>query len=371
MRMHRIMKEFKPIKQHTDVNNSIVSTIGLSVVAAIGINLLISGFVQNLGAAYANGLIVAGLFLVLFSMLYYIHRELSRLNNDYLYKGFFLYDQKNRDILSVPSYLFSLQMQNTLSSALASNTNIKKIWQENDIGVKRINLKAKRIIEHVETESDKLLDELIEYCVIEDLSAHLHDYFSNFNTNEIRKLDRNGVPELLNRNRFITWFSDDTGAITDLRDVLLEDLSLEENLDRISNEYTKPYSRFELVLPKDAVLKVKNNGVIIDHPLFEMTLSYGHSTRSADIPIDFIEKYLGLNEHDNMIHAYDFSVNMHIQFKKGGFFSSKRTKYAFWIDNFATSLNEALSTQAFNERINWDMISTLLQCESIRAENAK
>ncbi|MDO5131652.1 MAG: hypothetical protein Q4D81_01570 [Eubacteriales bacterium] len=248
-------------------------------------------------------------------------------------------------------------------SAYSNNKEIDDIWKKNEIGEIEYRRDEGYRIQLKITESDTVVSELIEYCILGVLSTHLMDYFSGFVGEEIKKLNRDDVPEMLKCNRFLKWFSEPSGDEEAFRDVLFSEMSSQEKAEKLAAiSCKKPFSRFEIALPKDGTLIKRNDSIVIDHPLFSVELSSIYKGYGAYIPVGFETRYLGLGNGRGRYRFFGFSIILYAKFKKRAFFSKNRKKYSLWIDSFAKRLSDFASSDAFFARIGWETANTVIEC---------
>lgn len=357
------MKKFEPVSHFESEIKTWEDVLITSIFAAIGVNLLVSGLALWLEKNYYIVFIISGLFICAVTTVLFLVRKLKALETNEEITGFFAYDREKRDIIRVPGYEIEERMWLNMLSVHSDNKEIDDIWRKNEIGKVEFRRDEGFHIQVKITESDSIVSELIEYCILEVLSAHLIDYFSSFAEEEIKKLNRDDVPEMLKCNRILKWFSEPSGDEETVRGILFSEMSSQEKAEKlVAISRKKPFSRFEIVLPKDGLLIKRNDSIVIDHPLFSVELSSIYKGTGANIPAGFETRYLGLSDSVGRYGFFGFSITLCAKFKKRAFFSKSRKKYSLWIDSFAKRLSEFASSDAFFARIGWDTANTVIKC---------
>ena len=361
------MKVLEPIKHYESEINSWKNVILSSILAAIGVNLFVSGIVMILRNDYAILLLISGVIIFIGTACYYIIGQLRRLKKNQLFTGFFVYNRKQKRIVNVPRYEIAEYLWQEMMSICHHNKELKAIWEANEIGViEKVGTDPYRY-QIVTTESDMLIKELLEYCVLMQLSTNLTGYFSGYKEDEIQVLERNEMPDILDGNRILSWFSEDNTAEFEAFDKLLSDegISPAKRIELIKTvPIPKPFSRFEMALPKDGKIKRISNGIIIEHPLFSLRIIFNYNGSNAYIPNSFEKWYLNYDNDDGGYSYLTFSINCLLSFKLRAFFSRKRKAYSQWIDHFWERLDEFISEDRFFKRIGWETANTVLECVS-------
>ena len=268
------MKTTEPIKNYESEINSWKNVVLSSILAAIGVNLFVSGIVMMLNSDCAIVLLIAGAIIFIGTACYYIVSQLKKLKKQQFITGFFVYDRKQKRIVDVPRYEVAEHLWLEMMSICHHNKELKAIWEANEVGViERVGSDLYRY-QIVTTESDILFKELLEYCVLMELSTNLTGYFSGYNNDEIKILKRDEMPDILAGNRILSWFSEDNTEEFKTFDTLVfdENISPDKRMELLKTlPIPKPFSRFEMALPKDGKIKRISDGVIIEHPLFSLT----------------------------------------------------------------------------------------------------
>ncbi len=201
------MKYINEIKKQKE---STINIVLYSVILGVIINIISNalGLILDIKPwIYLVSGIGVSVLLIGLTLIY----NIVKLNQTIKYNGAFIVDEKNdNDFITIPNYKISEDMADYLKSAFCENEAIKNIWQQGNfktfdfIGVdKDKNLIAKT------NESTNMLIELIEYCLLENLSTFIGDYFNLRHMNEnVIKLDQNSVPDILLNNRFMKLFSE-------------------------------------------------------------------------------------------------------------------------------------------------------------------
>ena len=119
MKNNHIISNFKETKAKS------FEVIILSICMALGVNLLASGIMLLVEEELAIAFIVIGIFLAISTFIIIFMRLLKSLNKHEKIKGFFIYDNQEHDIVKVPAYGISEDMNKYLNTAFEENDAIK------------------------------------------------------------------------------------------------------------------------------------------------------------------------------------------------------------------------------------------------------
>jgi len=111
--------------------------------------------------------------------------------------------------------------------------------------------------------ASRLLDEALQFVLLEELSTHLSTYFTNSNSDQISELSREDIPAFLLQNRVLNLLT----TPIEQRDVFLKAFPSQENrpdgvLYSLWGSDGSMYSRFDLNLPKDSKVSFLSRGAL-------------------------------------------------------------------------------------------------------------
>lgn len=253
--------------------------------------------------------------------------KVKALNQTLEIKGFFVYNGKDKRLISVPQYKISTDMNNYLTAAFCENPALKTLWEQDDIAkIKIVGANKEKRAMGIVTHAGALFVELLEYCVIEKLSTQLCDFFNNNGEkSHIREMQKSDIPDILLQNRFLKLFSEDMiNRAAFVSEMVSNDEKSPKSIGKVvyaTNSSGAIYSRFDLVLPQNSSIKRKSkNEIVIDSPLFCITISCLYGGFGTVLPCGFYKYYLGLNSASRDYRDYQFNVNIDIKFKLRSFF---------------------------------------------------
>ncbi|EHU5198709.1 hypothetical protein M2G95_21395 [Vibrio vulnificus] len=272
--------------------------------------------------------------------------------------GFLIYSDKSNSIVSVPRYDLSEEVCDYLSSAFSENEALKRQWDSQPIA----NL-YKRDVDRQYKASMSLIQEAIEYYVLESLSTHLTDYFNKekYDDSELKYFQRNDVPSVLFTNRFMELFS----SPMENRLPFMDGEGVSEGTVVMSvGKNGERYSRFDLVLPKDAKIFRDNDSVVIETSKFKLKLSASFDGYGYVTPVAFEKHYLGMESFRDSL-AFKVGFRAEVDFKWLSTVSPTKWDYHEWLDGFFESIEKEMSADKFFEKISWETVSTMIQCKQI------
>lgn len=333
----------------------------VSILIALGVNLMATGVISLLKiSSQPIMLIVLGMLFslgVIFIVILYDYRKLNKTIN---YEGFFIYNQKTHNIYNIKEYEIVENMSYYLKAALSENKALKNIWIKNGLRVDYIDENGNYILKT--SKSCDILNELIEYCILNRLCTHLDSYFKLNKLNDIKVIDRYEIPDILLENRFLKIFSEDINNREYFIDCI-PDKNEDEEFVSINGKEGTLYEKFELLLPRNSKIKRKNkNTILIDNYIFTISLSCMYDGYSSLVRRCFFRKYIHSNDSFNDVEPYRFDVGVSIKFKPISIFCLRKKEYYLWADSFLEELSEYISKDAFFAKINWNTVSTLMRC---------
>lgn len=332
---------------------NLIEVIIVVIFAALGINLVTDGLILHTGLTPLAS-VVLGLVVCLISIFYFVARVFGRRTRFRCYEGFFIYHKKNNKVMPVPRYDFSEDLSQYLKAAFFENKALKSIWEKEPLRDVFLQKKLRTF---------KLIREATEYFVLSKFSTHLTDYFNDdkFRKENLKEFQRNDVPDVLLKNRFLELFSKP-----------MEDRPpfVDKSLDKKGDGKTVAayidgaiYERFDLVLPKESVVRrVSENKVAIETKRFIINIAVRFDGVNAYIPLDFEEHYLSVDDPIKNILEFCFFVDVQVFFKFGALLSRTGWGYYQWIDSFLEVLDKSISQSAFFESIGWNTAMTVIKC---------
>lgn len=347
----------------------------ISIILALGVNILVSGIIGLLHLDNENVVFVLiGVCLVFIAMFVFYYSNLKTLKRQIKYNGFFILRNDPKMIVSVEEYGISKDMQQYLKAIFAENKAVQRIW-ESDNSLSEHPRKRNLSNAAADVTSDiSILHELIEYCVLDQLSINLSSYFDNSGLNKVETHERADVADILLSNRFLKQFSEDMSNRDIFSDmpVPIEPGDKPKERKKIIRAFLASgaiYNRFEITLPKNSKVTRLDNKIIISTRMFTIEISIIIPCFSTVLPSQFASSYLGLNQF-NDFKSYEFYVEMSFKFKKRFMFSAANWAYYKWAMIFIEKLDEYLSKEHFFKRINWDTIRTFLKCDEVLSTKA-
>lgn len=356
------MKKYsdKPINRLRTKKNNIVYIFIVSILLALAVNLLVYGLSELL--PIANYIyIIASVSIMLICLIVYIVIETKRNNRLLTFKGFFVFDEKNKKLLRVPLYEISSDMSRFLQSAFVENKAILNIWQ-NGICNKNNNDET-----NFKAMSD-LLIELIEYCILDKMSTYVTDHFNKINNKKYKIVEygRNELAEILLSNRFIKLFTEPM----ENREAFI---NINKNLNRIcrvvndNNRETilaysssgAEYRSLFFELPQGTKINRTDKGALkINMRSFEIKIRINFEGYCTFIPTSFHEFFL--NKPSDNLTDFNFDVQIQVKNKLKSIISPIKWIEYDWIDGFIDKLENYLDKERYFSEIDWKKLEANL-----------
>lgn len=364
------MSKIEPIKKsQQEVQNGLENMYTL-VLCALGVNLAAVGITQLIADNSRVWLLLIGILICLGSLFLFTYRRLQAIDKHIMMNGFIIYNKKGKDLVSVPRYTISERMWNYIH--YCGDAEIRKIWNNSSIGQISTDTKNDEVIikEREYTECDQLICELLEYCILKQLTDSVDLHYHSFSESEICVLSKNDIPEALRKNRFLKWLSEEKEKDNSVpRKVvqLVEDRTFEGKgrrvlAEAVMSDTPNMYELFELILPKKGKIEILDQKIVLEHPLFSLQVKYDYPGADAGLSPRFLQWYLGIDKESKDYVSVGFNVSIDVRFKYKSLVYSKWKRWYTWMDSFVNHMNEYLSQEAFFDSINWDTTNTVMEC---------
>jgi hypothetical protein len=191
---------------------NIVNVIIPTIIASLGVNVLAYGILQLTSLNFYLVLFLGAGFTVT-SMLYFVAIMLSKRKKGKSYHGLFIVDY-DKKLISVNRYKYSQDVSRYFEAAFAENQDIKRIWdksfeKKSQLKTDREEEKINHVKEFLNKPDKQLITDATEYYVLKALSLHLSTSFNDakFKEENLQKLERNDISNILTQNRFLDLFS--------------------------------------------------------------------------------------------------------------------------------------------------------------------
>ncbi len=334
---------------------NVLEVIFIAIFIAFGVNLA-AGSVPVLTRLTPIWSLSIGILVCLLSVAYFLLRSFGGRTRLRKYEAFFVYDVEKNHVIPVPRYGFSTLLSAHLKAAFLEDKALKLIWDAEPLRQGHETLEKER----KNRRSLQLVCEATEYLVLRELSSHLSVYFSDskFKEHNLREFQRDDMPDVLLKNRFMELlsrppedripFMDDPDQRSDVKviGILGKDGAI--------------YEHFTLVLPKDTtVRRIEKHSVKIATRRLAITITVGCNAWDTFIPDAFGRHYLHIDDYDITRHrALAVNVTARVEFRLGALFSPTGWEYYRWLDSFLDKLNDMISAPRFFERIGWESALT-------------
>lgn len=333
-----------------------------AIVVGTGINLTTSSLMEDdfIHKRKAVVYLIVGVVLILSSLVYFFLKLYGDKTKSKRIEGILFVSHKNKELIECDGYRISEDLGN-FTKGISSEDGVSKIILDN-------------FYQKKETQKGfELINEAIEYFLIERLSTHLTDFYSNkrFDKKNIREFNRNDIPDILLSNRFLETFSKPMNQ----REAFYKDgIENEKSTGTIVMSYGKNgqiFSRFDLVLPKNSkVTRVSKNCISIDTGRIVLNFKIACYGAGAVPPRGFMELFTG-HKHYSEYNCYSIQIDIDINFKIGALITRKGWEYYEWIDSFLQSIESKASSDYYFKNINWKSNYALLKVAFSKLNDTK
>ncbi len=313
----------------------------------------------------------------------------KRMSFDEDFEATIFFQPSTKQLVEVRGYEFSKEISRTLQAVEAENRSIFSDWtkdplvperrshqtgvdekdesSEKDrkdgksyVAISRINVEDD--VPDLRPKSAHLLEEIIQFCMLDALSTHLSGHFNNSENASIQELHRKDIPGLLQTNRVLNLLT----TPIEQRDIFLEAFPDAENrpVGEIHGVWCSDgaiYSKFDLTLPKGSKASALDSQTIrieTSRLIFDMKASY--SGMSAVVPRVFESKYVRIDPDD--LETRTVKVELKGRVKPLALLSAKGWEDYTWLDSFRAEIKSEWVFEEFMKRIGWESLSAYIYC---------
>ncbi|OPG98841.1 hypothetical protein B2I21_11005 [Chryseobacterium mucoviscidosis] len=357
---------------------NVIRFISITILLSFGLNVIAGSITLTSGFNAQTGFWLGGAVLLLV-LCYLIRIVFKSLRKFITIDSFIIHDKNENSLLDIDRYKFSRKINEYLVSAISEDKDIKAIWDREPIGCYHT---VDDWIHGRISKSKIVIEELVEYFIIEELSAHLTDYFNDdkYNEKKLQKIGRNEVPEVLFQNRFLNLFSKpmEERASFEINKNKVEEppkeyivngkkvvLKVGETVSAYGKDGAR-FNRFDLVLPRNSKVKrIDKNTIRLITDRFDIDIFVRFEEENYYPPDGFIEHYLcpGIDRTDSFFRheGYKINIELRIKFKILKFLVNGKWEFFYWLDSYLDKINKDMSADLYFERINWESTYTILE----------
>lgn len=325
-----------------------------ALVLAFGVNLLASGIVSEFGLQARSQLLIAVLTIIL-AIALFARKVFAASTLEKRILGVVVYEKETNQLLRLPRYPLSESVSGYFSSLFAENSALLRHWNDEPLSKQfdfdtRLGTVKKR-----RPQSALLLQEAVEYFVLDKLSTHLTDYF---NKREIKggaliELGREDVPSVLFKNRFLEAFSRPMAERPAFVDHASRSERPEGEVVAAFGPGNVRFDRFDLVLPKKSVVSRESTGAVrIETPRLTLKIEAVFEGFNSLLPPSLVRFVLGRQDWDEL-SVFQLEIIVSAKFRTLGLFTRSGWEYHIWVDSFLKSLTKSASKKRFLRRISW------------------
>lgn len=358
--------------------SNVIRFVFITILLSFGLNVIAGSLTLSHGFKAVYGFLIGGV-ITLLVIAYLLLFVLKSMKKELTIDCIFIHDNNENVLLDIERYKFSRKINEYLIAALSEDKDLKAIWDREPLGCYQ---SVGDWIHGRISKSRNIINEVVEYYIIEELSLHLSGYFNNssFSKENLREIGRNEVPEVLYQNRFLSLFSKpmEERASFDIPKRKEEEkpeeyyvngkkivLKVGETVYAHGKDGAR-YNKFDLVLPKNSKVKrIDKNTIRIATDRFNFDIYVNFEEETYYPPEGFIEHYLcpSTEKNDSFFRyeGYQMQVELRIKFKLLKFIFNGKWEYFYWLDSFLERINHSMSSSEYFERINWESTYTMLE----------
>lgn len=356
----------------------LIKLILAAFILAVGSGLIANYLTDYFKTSPIVFLIIGGVFIVSV-IIFFVYSIINEANKEIVIDGIVPINNKSNKVIPIFRYEFSEKLEDTMEAVFLENEALKQYWEDdfkkkaekdnednsrnkntepvkkNGIGYFSIVRVEEKEDKKVKSKSNKILEEIVEYLIIEQLSRHLSTYFNNYSGQDemIKKHTRNDFPEILLQNRIVNLLSTpfEDRAIF-VKAGMTSNPPKGEIVAIYGNDGSR-FSKFDLYLPKGSIIKRPQDGILTvenNRIFIQIEIHYGNF--SSTLPKGFEQNYLGLEHRDLSVKKIDIRLNYKL--KPIAFFYRSKWNYHNWVDSFEERLIEFFSFENFISTINWE-----------------
>lgn len=366
--------------------NDLIKLIFSAAILSLGINLSAYYICKKLESS-PNIILLISILTILSIVIYVVFLFFKNSEKEINISSAIAIDKDSKKIISIPRYEFSEDLSRNISSVFIENEAFKKIWfdeifpkktktplstapkteegtstneKKDSTDVEYISIVKQSIsdedIQRKTNNAEKLLNEAIEYTILEKLSLTLSTYFNNFSEEDkyIKTYTREDIPQYLLKNRILNLLSTPiSDRSTFIKSGINQNPPKGEIVAIMGSDGTQ-YNKFDLILPKNSVIKRHENGILqISNNSIDLQIQINNNGFTANTAPLFEKYYLGFHNPRKLI-ARKIDIKIFYKVKLLTIFSSKRKKYHSWVDYFSNELMDYCSFKLFLKKIHWE-----------------
>jgi len=294
--------------------------------------------------------------------------------------GLLFIDAARNELVEVRGYELSKDLSRALAAVKAENRAIYSEWENDPLVVRKGESKAQPISQdvvnkpkddityisivrvevednhHTKQKASQLLDEALQFVLLEELSTHLSTYFTNSKSDQVSELNREDIPAFLLQNRVLNLLT----TPIEQRDVFLKAFPNKSErpegvICSLWGSDGSMYSRFDLNLPKGSKVSHTGRGSLrIETKRLDLEISGRYTGSSGVVSPPFVEHYVGKPWDD--VDCRKIKVVLRGRIKPLALISDGGWEHYRWLDSFRSRLKQSADFDAFLHHIHWDSI---------------
>lgn len=330
---------------------NLLEVLIIAILLSLGVNLFSSGIAGYFNLSFVS-LIFFGALLVFMGLIVLLRNAHPINSGEYNYEGVVCVEENTKTLLAIEGYDFTEEVSGYVKALCAENAAFHKIWVNESIGAS-FSYDDSKAIRGRKPKANDLLIEAMEYYVLNLLALHLSEHFDDnplFSSDNLVTLEREHIPDILLKNRYIDMFS----RPMEEREKFLNYDSDSSN-GKVIYAFGKDgaiFENFEMVLPKDSsIIREKDTSISIITNRFRLRFQPIFNGCNSVLPRKFEKLYMG--KAFDSVSIFDVRLKVSVDYSLRTLLTSQGWEYYWWLDSFLEKLEESFSKDSFLSKISW------------------
>jgi hypothetical protein len=343
----------KPIETMQNKNKDIVLFISSVLILSLATNL-IATFISSKFNSNQKVFLIIGIFFLFLGFLFIKSIYFSKAKYTFRFEGGVLYDNKNGMIKEseIYGYDFNRDFVSYLRSFLNENIAFQRYFSDD----KKFECENNDIFNPSKITKTSILRSVLELTVLHKLGLHLNSYFGENEVDEslITTITRDSLDNDVIKNKVLDSITKnliERNAFADMGNI-----NDNENIVYSTGNDGVIYEKLDIELPPKSIISRDKNGfMVIKNKLFDIKIIpivNGCATLVSDV-------LMNVKNEGRLLCPNSVNVKLEVVVKKLFFIKNNEIVMYKWLDSFIQELEEYISIDYLNKKMNVDMLEFL------------